>query len=142
MGGKISFIGVYSGAMNVHVPFPFIIPKFGFWIKYFEIPGSMKGDAKLLISLPGDKERPSIEADVQLDNLRANAPVSPSTLDDDTDSITWWQYQMPIVLAPLVLNGPGRIRVRMHFEKEIVRLGSIPVIEAQTPSTKSVPGET
>lgn len=127
IGGKATFVGVYANSMNVHVPFPHQVPKFGFWIKYFEVPGTMSGDGKLMIYLPGE-DGPAIEADIPLAEIRATSPKVAVDLPDDEDIGHVWQFQMPLMVAPLVLKEPGRIKVRMLVNDKIVRIGALPVL--------------
>jgi hypothetical protein len=134
VGGKITLVGIYPNEMLVHVPFPYVIPKFGLWVKYFEVPGSMEGDGKLFVWLPGD-ETASIEADIPMAQLRATAATDKNDTDPDSDK--WLHLQMPIVLAPLVLKQPGQIKVRLHFGETIVRLGAIRIKDATASATKN-----
>jgi hypothetical protein len=126
--GKITLVGIYAADMLVHVPFPFVIPKFGMWIRYFEVPGSMTGDGKLYVWLPGDDKKASIEADIPMDQLRSLTVPNPDRNDADMD--LWVNLQIPILLAPLILKQPGRIKVRLHFGETAVRLGTLLVKEA------------
>jgi hypothetical protein len=132
--GKITLVGIYPADMLVHVPFPLVIPKFGMWVRYFEVPGSLTGDGKLYVWLPGD-EKASIEADIPMEQLRSSTAPNPDR--DDPDMDLWVHLQMPILLAPLILKQPGRIKVRLHFGETAVRLGTLPV-KAAPPKTGSV----
>jgi hypothetical protein len=124
-GGKLAFMGVYPSAMNVHDKFPVVLAKFGMWIRYFEVPGAVTGDAKLKIYLPGDTEA-SVEADIPLTELRTSA-MSSSPDPNDPDAEVWHLLQMPVVLAPMVLNQEGRIKVRLEVDDQVIRLGAIEV---------------
>jgi hypothetical protein len=123
VGGKVALIGVYPSDMIVHVPFPLVMPKLGLWIQYFEVPGSIVGDGKLHVSLPGD-EVPSIEADISFNELR---PKTTLPVADNSEVDHWHSIKMPIVLSPVVLKEPGRILVRMQFDDLIISLGVLPV---------------
>jgi hypothetical protein len=133
IGGKITFVGVYASEMEVHVPFPFTMPKFGLWIRYLERPNTLSGDGKLYVLLPGD-EKATVEVDVPMDQLRANPPATSTPEEMDEDAI---MMQIPILLSPLVLKEPGRIRVRMHVGEKITALGSLGIKEAATPMAMS-----
>jgi len=133
IGGKITLVGIYSSDLVVHGPFPYTMPKFAFWINYFETPGAMTGDGKFFISLPGD-EKPSIESDIPLERLRSerNKPGA----EPETDSVH--RLLVPIVLAPLILKEPGWILVRLHVRDIVVRLGALLVKAAPVGTTGSV----
>ncbi len=138
IGGKITLVGMYPSAMDVHVPFPFTLPKFGLWIRYVEIPNTISGDGKLYVWLPGD-ETASIESDVPMDNLRANMPPSTDTTDLDDVSERLIMLQMPMLISPLVLNRPGLIRVRMKFGEKVIGLGSLRINESPPPDATTPP---
>jgi hypothetical protein len=105
--------------MIVHVPFPLAMPKLGLWIQYFEIPGTVVGERKLKVLLPGD-EAPSIEAVVPFDELRPKT-IHTESVNSETDDLH--SIKMPIVLSPVVLKQPGRIFVKMQFGDLNIGLG-------------------
>jgi hypothetical protein len=123
VGGKVSLIGIYAGDMNVHVDFPYVAPKFGLWIKYFEVPDTHDEDAKLRVYLPGEID-PSIEADIPLREVRNKTLIAPPS---EQDSEQWLMLQMPILVTPLVLRQPGQIKVRLEIGGEVVRLGTLAI---------------
>ena len=124
IGGKITLVGIYTGELISQAPFPLVLPKFGFWINYFEVPRSMSGDGKLYISLPGDP-KPSIESDILMEQFRSQGGHKADTDDPEVD--LWNRLLMPIVVAPLVLKEPGRMLVRLHFGETVIRLGALPI---------------
>ena len=127
VGGKTTLIGIYTNQLLVHAPFPFVMPKFGLWINYYEVPGSMSGDGKLYVTLPGDNDRPSIEADVPMSPLRSQRDPKAA---EDPDVDKWDRLLVPMLLSPFILQEPGRILVRLHFEETVVRLGALTVKSA------------
>jgi hypothetical protein len=135
IGGKVTLVGIYTGELVVHAPFPFMMPKFGLWINYFEVPGSISGDGKLHVTLPGD-EKPSIETDIPMDQLRSQA-LQKLHKADDPEVDRWAHLVMPLVFAPLVLRQPGRILVRMHFGESIIRLGALEITGAPSDGNES-----
>jgi hypothetical protein len=61
VGGKISFVGVYSGTMFVHGEFPVTLPKFAFGISLMQRREILEPNIQVQIFLPGDPEdSPSI----------------------------------------------------------------------------------
>jgi hypothetical protein len=124
IGGKITLVGIYLDELTSQSPFPVVLPKFAFWINYFEVPGSMSGDGKLYISLPGDS-KPSIESDIPMEQHRAQGGNNVDA--DDPEVGIRIRLLMPIVIAPLVLKQPGRILVRLHFGERVIRLGALPI---------------
>jgi hypothetical protein len=134
VGGKITLIGIYTSGMKVHGTFPFVLPKFALWINYFEAPGRTE-DGKLNVFLPGDEETASIEADVPLNEMRANADLTKTP--DDPDIKIRVRLQMPMIFSPLVLKSIGRIRVRLTVGETIVRMGALKIEQGQIPENIS-----
>jgi hypothetical protein len=127
--GKITLVGVYPSEMQVHAPFPLTMPKFGLWIRYIEVPNTMAGDGKLYVWLPGEGT-PTVETNVPIN--RTEIPSKPQ-IDMDDISERLLMMQIPLLISPMVLQRPGRIRVRMHFDKMVVGLGALRILEAPPP---------
>jgi len=128
--GKHMYIGVYTTVMNVHAPFPFVIPKFVFAIHYSEQPNVFSDDLSFRIFLPGDPDdTPSIEV-----------PVSKESREkikyDTTDDEQILRMFLPIVAQPLVLKQEGRIRVRVICGNFTAKLGTLKV-EHKLPQPQS-----
>src|SRR5689334_2514785 len=77
IGNKESYIGVYAGAMLIHVAFPVTLQKFGFHVFIFEpVDTAIRRDfpIKISIYLPGDAEdQPSLSAEIPADPEAARA---------------------------------------------------------------------
>src|SRR4051812_10402904 len=99
VGGKITFVGVYPSEMQVHVPFPFTMPKFGLWVRYIEAPNTFSGDGMLYVWLPGE-EAPVIEVEVP---IHREEPPKQHQVDMDDVSERLLMMQMPILIAPMTL---------------------------------------
>src|SRR5262249_51349701 len=140
IGGKATLVGIYTSDLVVHAPFPFVMPKFGLWISYFEVPSSISGDGKLRVTFPGD-EMPSIETDVPMDQLRSQAVQKLPEKEEDPEVDRWLHLLMPMVFAPLVLRQPGRILVRLHLGESVIRLGTLEIKGAPFAGNESqIPG--
>jgi hypothetical protein len=130
-GGLVSLIGVYRARMFVHGTFPISIPKFGFAISYWQrrelvLPGPIR----IRITLPGDTdEKPSIETELPADaaeKMFAEEMQFATSISADTNFAA---VHANFILAPLVFNCPGIIRVRAVRGDELVRLGSLRVLQ-------------
>jgi hypothetical protein len=127
--GKITYVGCYSGIMYVHADFPFVVPKFGLSITYMEMKGAYDGDVILRAYFPGDTDKPSLEAALDLQKVR-NAPLSPNP--DPSEQPLYSAFNTNIILSPLVLSGEGLIKVRIQCGDELLKLGSLRIIKAPT----------
>jgi hypothetical protein len=134
LGGKTSVIGIYSGAMLIHAPFPVALPKFGFYIEILE-------PARLLLErdfpiefsvyLPGDEEgKPS---------LLMQLPADPAAAKETYDNLPWRPTRpllahttLKWIVSPLQLKGPGAIRVLAGYKDDQIRCGGLQVISAPT----------
>ena len=97
----------------------------------------MSGEGKLYISLPEDL-KPSIESDIPMEQFRSQGGHKADTDDPEVD--LWNRLLMPIVIAPLILNEPGQILVRLHFGETVIRLGVLlikgpPTVGNEAPRT-------
>lgn len=124
VGGKFSLMGIYESAMYVHVPFPLVLPKFVLWVQCVVPSETMTEDGKLLVHFPGE-EKPVIEADVPAEPLIKQRPKEPHVPEDEDDTQRWDIITLPFALAPVVFKQPGRILVRMHIGKVVVKLGTL-----------------
>jgi len=129
-GGKTSLIGVYRGTMFVNGDFPFLLPKFGMAITYFERRGHYsEEEVTLRIFLPGDDDdSPSIQGIVPMREAR-------SKVASDQIEKEYVVVGSHIVLSPLVIGGSGLIKVRVQCGTEVFKLGALVV--TKMPSDKS-----
>lgn len=148
VGGKFSYIGIYTGGM--HVPaFPAVLPKFAFVVNVIE-PRAMaearNEPVRINIYLPGE-EKPLLSGDFGAikDDLHG-MPAIHMQEDPGANQIVTG-YAM-FVVAPLVIQRPGRIRVRCEYPGlGLMRAGSLGVDlqpqipEATVPSVPSLPSE-
>jgi hypothetical protein len=133
LGGKYSIMGVYQVDMILMTPPPFVAPKFGILVKYFETLESRDGDLSLKIYMPGDqKDAPTITMPVP----RAEIGPSPPDLDADQERI--FAATIPVVLAPFVIAKEGFIKVRMSRGDVVTNLGSLKI--RQIGSDEKIPG--
>ena len=146
IGGKFSYIGIYTGGMEVPA-FPAALPKFAFVVNVVE-PRKMAEvrdePIRINLYLPGD-DNPSIFGDLApiKDNL-LGTPVPHIPEDPGANPIS--VANAIFVIAPLLLQQPGRIRVRCEYPGGgLMRAGSIGVdlprqaAEATAPSVPSPP---
>ena len=111
IGGKLSFIGVYSTFMYVHGVVPFAISKFGFGITYFQRHDVFEGNVMLKIYCPGDdNEAPTVAVELPMAELNA-MPRNPPEFDSWPVG-EFIRVDHQIVASPLVLLQTGTIKVR------------------------------
>src|SRR5258708_5011862 len=56
VGEKLSFIGVYDGTIVLHNPYPFVFPKFCFFITLIQRREILDPNIEVRIFMPGDAE--------------------------------------------------------------------------------------
>jgi len=126
LGGKLSYIGVYSGMLLVPT-FPATLSKFCLAMNI--LTPADRSFAKLTVRLLKDK-------DVLFEGTLSNAQLSAAVVDlpaDDTmakDRIL--ALQSIIVFSPFVLEGPCTLRVRADTEAGELRGLGLQVEQAPT----------
>ena len=123
LGGKVSYIGIYSGSINFSRPFPATLAKFGFAIRYSERPGESTEDVTIGIYLPGDPEdAPSTKFDLPIQEMRSQSP-DPKVLKTTEDPVATMIFH--VVMENLSHKEKGRIKVRAYRGELEVRLGTL-----------------
>ncbi len=135
INGKFSLVGIYSSILSVHKPLPVMMPKFAFHISYFERPGESNEAVKVSIFAPGNPDdEPIWSADLPTEMAR-NLPAPPEGKFKDP-VLT---FRIPVVLAPLVLNEEGPLRVRAYRGDLEIKLGTLMIENASGNETESKP---
>ena len=128
IGGKLTYVGIYTNLMLVNGTFPYILPKFGFGMYIFEKLENYCDKITLRIYLPGDKSgNPSIEAEMPADQVSNPHPSSVYRVSSSH-----------LVFSPVLLKEPGIIRVRALCGKDIMRIGGMRIEQAQPKPTVSI----
>jgi hypothetical protein len=136
--GKLNFIGTYhNSTMFVHVPFPLILAKFGFAVTLVQNRKGFVPNVGLRIFLPGDPDdaasiqgnlTESSEGAVISDvDARASAIDPAARHPEDKNMIA---LRAKLIFSPLVISGPGQIRVRAIRNDDIIRLGTLRISSA------------
>jgi len=126
VGGKITFVGVYSGTMFIHGEFPVTLPKFAFGISLMQRREILEPNIQLQIFLPGDAEdSPSIGGHISETvegavGAEAARPVEGRWGDEPIVAM-----HMNLIAAPLVIKESGIMKVRAVRRGDSIRLGSI-----------------
>jgi hypothetical protein len=130
-GGKLSLMGCYSNIIVLHSPFPFIFPKFGFYITLVQRREVLDPNIKIKIFLPGDPEdAPSFHSEAHETTEGAVAEETARLVEglprSDQRVVT---MHASIVAAPLTIKERGIIKVRVLRQGELIRLGGIRVVQ-------------
>jgi hypothetical protein len=126
VGGKFSYIGVYSGFMFVHGTCPITLPKFCLAITLIQRRELLVPNIGIRIFLPGetDDDTPSIQADFRETREGIVAEQTAADVADLPKSdISQVAMHTKVLLAPFVLNKPGDIKVRALRQGQFIRLG-------------------
>jgi len=129
VGGKLSFMGVYTGAMVVPA-LPFIIPRLCLRIRYFE-PHTLS-NAPISIKVLGVGDDSIIyEGGVDLSDIRreAQALESSGLLDHLSSDLKGQVLSEEVLLnfERLVIEETGYIRVRAARDGRVIKLGAMRV---------------
>src|SRR5262249_52874503 len=112
VGGKVSLIGVYHAVMLIQDEFPFTVPKFTMAVRYLERIGACSDEVTLRVFMPGDAEdRPTVEGKIEVEEQRELAIRAMRENSSENNVPDYIHIGSHIVLAPLVLQKPGLIRV-------------------------------
>jgi hypothetical protein len=127
VGGKISFVGVYSGTMFVHGEFPVTLPKFAFGISLMQRREILEPNIQVQIFLPGDPEdSPSIGGHISEPiegAVAAETARAVERLPKGDERIV--AMHMNLIAAPFVIKESGIMKVRAVRRGDLIRLGSI-----------------
>jgi hypothetical protein len=131
--GKLIYIGAYTGRMYVPNSFPVVIQKLAVAIDYSQLPSKFMSP-KFWVFLPGDEEKPAIEA-VMPEETGASAldQVLKSELPVSRDAV-YANVNATFTFFNLVIKEKGLIKVRAVRGQELVKIGTLfvrPVDEAQ-----------
>jgi hypothetical protein len=133
VGNKPSLMGIYTGRLVVFSDFPFQLPKLCLWIRYEEPVDAVWHPLTVQVYVPG-KEEAIFTFEYPLKDARAAVAAPPTPFGPPRDSERLHIFYIPLALSPFVIDQEGWIRVRGHYDSEVLRLGSLAVTR-QTPST-------
>lgn len=116
---KVTFVGCYNTAMQLHAALPLVLPKFGFGITLWQRRRVATQDFVVNIYLPDDGTEPS---SVQLRPPVGQYEFPP--MEDTEFAVMGFNS----IVSPLTLKAPGAIRVRAEIGDKEYRLGSLRII--------------
>jgi hypothetical protein len=129
MGGKLTFVGCYSGDMIIFGIAPTALPIFCAYIS-FRIPPTMNfNKAKIVLSIDYDLETKEL-ARAEFDRPENGAEV----LENLVVPGQILSINLPIKLAPLTIEKDGFIRSRAYLDEVEYKLGSLKVVIADPAS--------
>jgi hypothetical protein len=142
LGGKTSFIGVYSDTMLVHGEFPLTLPKFGFGISLLQRREIFEANVEVQIFLPGDgEESPSIAlqgSEAVEGAVAAQTAAQVEGLPKGDERII--AMHLNVIAAPLIFKEPGIMKVRGALRRgDVIRLGSIRIVSQPQAPTAPTP---
>lgn len=135
VGGKASFMGVYSGSINIVTDGPTRLPKLCLAAHYFEkVTVERASSYELLVYFPGDEENPAMTAPFEIP--KEGLPLLGPQSENSRVSL-----RMNIEIAPFPVQAEGLIRVRVkRGDAEIIKLGSLLVKMVPTSEARPVEG--
>jgi hypothetical protein len=141
--GKLIHIGVYQGAMAIHVPFPVHLPTFSFAISLSQRVDIFNPKVTYRIFLPGDpddasSDEASIVAEMneaKSGDLVNHAYTVADAMGVPEDRRKFVQSFANMGFQTLEIKQPGTIKVRADIAGNRYRLGSLSVAPAPIPKT-------
>jgi hypothetical protein len=138
-GGKLIHIGVYLGAMSIHVPFPFQLPTFSFAISLSQRVAIFDPKITYRIFLPGDPDdKTSDESSIvaEMTESTPGAYVKQASANSDAaevpeDAREFVRSYANLGFQALEIKQPGQIKVRADIGDNRYRIGSLSVVPAQ-----------
>jgi len=128
---KASLMGIYMGDMLLHHPeFPATLPKFGMMVQ-FEQPIHDVKDFRIEVYFPGDETgKPTAQTDVPASERKVTGKTSSGK------EATKVAARLHLVVSPLVLKGPGTVKVvAIRNGEEPVDLGKLEIVHAPQTAT-------
>ena len=127
IGGKLSFMGVYYGAM--YLPqFPILLPKFCVNVTFYEPKDMAEARVSpviIRVFMPNDTDTPSITGEVG-SIKEMILPASELPVEKDVPQLVIANAMF--IQSPLVVQEPGRVRVRCEYpDGTILKAGSLRV---------------
>jgi hypothetical protein len=140
IGNKLSFIGIYTGLMQIHVPFPVTLPRLCIYAigvhSWDEALREIRA-VDFKIWFPGNSgEEPSINVPVYRHDQGQPVPSLPPLEDafNDPDIDRQMRIAVPMWIETAVIPSPGNIKVRAVIDSQVVKLGALRVAAAPPPS--------
>jgi hypothetical protein len=132
VGGKLAFAGVYGGAMYSE-QFPITLPKFYVYTVYQEDSALPHQHLQFRLYLPGEKWNEVAQSEDV--TVEGRAETFPLEYDLSPEEMEWSKVQ-PIYrsftkifcFAPLVIERPGLVRIRVLCGDEEIKLGALAVL--------------
>src|SRR6266566_1063417 len=114
VGGKLTFVGCYTGTMFIHTGFPVVLPKFCLGITYAQERGKVIKPIKFAVLLPNDPEdKPSIEfgvSDEAFEEVLRNIESEGAEIENRAGK-AFAIVRSQIGVNNLVISEPGTIKV-------------------------------
>ncbi len=123
VAGKLSLIGVYGPDMVMAGAFPMVYPKLCIFVSYYEIVDSSTADLSLKISVKTkDNEMVINETQLPRKDVMANRlPIDQALGDTESGRVNI--FRLPIIFSPFHIPGECLLKVRMHCDDVITKLG-------------------
>lgn len=133
VGGKLTFVGIYTGQMVVYSPtFPAVLPKLSVSINYLQRQDRVVLPIQFRIFFPWD-DTPAV-LDTPAEGAQSsieNAKLLSERIGEPTFASIGFQFSF----VPFVIMQAGVIKVRAVRGDQLVRLGGLEIVAGAPPST-------
>jgi hypothetical protein len=133
VGGKFTYVGVYSGFMFVQGAFPVVLPKLCFAITFAQLRDILIANVGIRIFLPGDTDSASVQADfqeIQEGIVAQSTAEQVANFPKPDEKKSFVAMQAKVVISQCTISQFGDIKVRALRDGQLHRLGSLRVLPA------------
>jgi hypothetical protein len=125
VGGKVTYVGVYSKTLFVGGEFPFTIPTLSMDVIFLQRKRIFKPPTKFIVALPGEtEENPSIAFELQAADIQKMIEAGKDIADDSLVRLGG-----PLSFSNLVIQKAGALKVRAVQDDKFIRLGALQVVQ-------------
>ena len=138
VGGKVTYVGAYTGTMNIHAMFPVTLPKFAIAIFFNQKKEIFTANLGLRIFMPGDtQDKASIEGEVE---EIPSGVAEQNVIENSAPDKNYTLMGTSMVFAPFIIKEPGLIKVRVLRDSKMHRLGVLRVVAVPIPTQQPPTG--
>jgi hypothetical protein len=131
VNNKTTLVGNYNGVLVSLGPFPLQLPKLCLEVHYFQRFSDDAKDVEIQVFMPTDlAEKPSYSVVIKGEQIAAAEKPIVSSADEEDELVI--SAVIPIVLTPIVFDGPGKIMVRARRGDDTIKLGSLRIQQQPT----------
>jgi len=127
VGGKLTYVGTYTGTLFIQSAFPALLHKIAMSIVYMQRHTIFVPSAKFQIFLPGTPEDTPMTLDLPEEAVQDAITTARAMAKNAIGENSYATLAAQLSLTNLVIQEPGLIRVRVVREDQLIKLGALQV---------------